>query len=138
MIEFILYICVCTVIQVGILRIWMDSYIFRHVQSFLRKHREDKTPMGMLCYLCQCWQCFGIWMGWCVCFLTSAFLPSSPICVRNIPCILMSGVAVGFLSECVEAFIVSKLSTPYFQEEADGEEETEEDLEETGLDSREG
>lgn len=113
MIDLILFVFLCTVVQAAILRLWLDSYLFHPIQKGLEKRfteaREKKSPLTMVYYLFQCWQCFGVWVGWLVAYTLARFIPASPIdenCPAAIFCI---GLAVGLLSDLFEFFVLAKI-----------------------------
>lgn len=123
MIDVILFVLVALVCQVGILRIWFDSKLFQKTQAYLTVIKKCPGPIGFVAQMATCWQCSGIWTGWLVCFTMAACIPASPIPWYS-PANLLLGVAVGFLSECVETFVVSKLTS--YAEEVEEEESDEE------------
>lgn len=110
MIDTLLFLLLCTVIQCGILRVWLDSELFRPVQTVLMESRETPGVVGFISRLLTCWQCFGVWTGWFVVFVLTWFLDSSPIQAFNIPVIFCMGIGVGFLSDLVEAFVIGRMN----------------------------
>jgi len=108
MIEVIWFLLVCTVVQIGVLRLWFDSYLFHPVQERLPKLEAMDFPWNWIGYMLQCWQCFGVWVGCGVVFLMT-YLPRSPVTSRNPLILLCLGIAVGLLSELFEYFVLSRM-----------------------------
>ena len=108
MIEFILFLCLSTVIQAAILRIWFDSTLFEPVQNYLQTIK-DRRVIGFFAKLLSCYQCFGAWMGFAVVWGLTYFSPYIPFSPWNIPCVFMFGLATGLLSEILDLFVLSKL-----------------------------
>ena len=123
LIDVLIFLLVALLCQVGILRIWFDSKLFQTTQAHLNVLKADPGLRGFVAKMATCWQCSGIWTGWLVCFTMSACIPASPIPWYS-PVNLFLGVAVGFLSECVETFVVSKLTS--YAQEVETEEQDEE------------
>lgn len=107
----LLFLILCVLCQAGILRLWMDSYIFHLPQRFFAWLRDyHKGLLHIIGYLLTCWQCFGTWCGWFVVWLLAMFLPSAPFACDNYPCIFLFGIATGFVSELVEYYVISHLN----------------------------
>lgn len=108
MIELIWFLLFCTVVQAGVLRLWFDSYLFHPIQKRLSYLSKCVFPLNWLGYLLQCWQCFGVWIGCGVVFLMT-YLPCAPVTDRDPLIILSLGISVGFLSDLLEYFVLSRM-----------------------------
>ena len=124
MIDVVLFLAMAVICQVGILRIWFDSKLFQKAQENLNARKSSPGLDGFVAKMATCWQCSGIWTGWLVCFTMAAFIPSSPVPWYS-PVNILFGIAVGFMSECIEMLVVSKLPsyTDQYAEEKESEEE---------------
>lgn len=110
LIDILLFIGLCTIVQAGILRLWMDSYVFSKVQKFCKWMRDSTKVLHLVGYLLTCWQCFGTWVGWFVVWALASFMPCAPISADDWVLIFLFGIAVGFLSDLLEYYVISPLT----------------------------
>lgn len=110
MLDYLLFLVLCTVTQAGILHLWLDSYLFSKVQKRLVQWRDGESRWRLLAYLFTCWQCFGVWVGWIVVFTFTLALPGTPIPPWDVPVIFLLGIATGLLSELLEFYVLSHIS----------------------------
>ena len=113
MLDVILFVMLCTAVQAAILRLWLDSYLFRPIQDWVTEkytqYREKESRLAGVFYLLQCWQCFGVWIGWLTAYTLAWSIPDAPVDCRCPAAIFSIGIAVGLLSELFEFFVLSKI-----------------------------
>lgn len=113
MVNLIVFLVLCLLVQIAIMRIWLNSELFSAVQDKLTYWRETKKGVvHYVCYLLTCWQCLGVWVSWGVVFPMAIYLPDPPINGDSYFVLIAVGLAIGLVSEIIEYYFLADMDTP--------------------------
>ena len=113
MVNLIVFLVLCLLVQIAIMRIWLNSELFSAIQDKLTYWRETKKGVvHYVCYLLTGWQCLGVWVSWGVVFPMAIYLPDPPIKGDNYFVLIAVGLAIGLVSEIIEYYFLADMDMP--------------------------
>lgn len=113
MVDLIVFLILCLLVQIAIMRIWLNSELFSAIQDKLIYWRETKKGVvHYVCYLLTCWQCLGVWVSWGVVFPMAIYLPDTPIKADSYFVLIVAGLAIGLVSEIIEYYFLADMDMP--------------------------
>lgn len=134
MIDYVLWLCVITLVQLSLINLWFDSTLFSPLLQCLLKKKKDKWYKWFIFTLLTCPMCLGYWFAWgasAVCVI----LPGAPVydsVWKNVLLVFITGLAVAVLSRLIDGFMPEPVNQKLFVVEPEPvQEEVSEDKEET-------
>ena len=128
MINYVLWLCVITLVQLSLIYLWFDSTLFSPLFQWCLKQKKDKWYTWFLFTLLTCPQCLGYWFAWGVAGLC-CFIPGAPTVglsvVRALLLVFITGLAASVLSRLIDGFMPEPINQKLFVVDPD-EEPTEE------------
>ena len=113
MTDLVIFLVLCLLVQIAIMRIWLNSHLFSWIQDKLTFLRETKSGVvHYISYLLTCWQCLGVWVSWGVVFPMAVWLPGSPVKIDNPFLLIVLGLGIGLVSEIIEYYFLVGMDTP--------------------------
>lgn len=136
MINYVLWLCVITLIQLSLINLWFDSTLFSPLLQWLLKQKKDKWHKWFVFTLLTCPMCLGYWFAWGVATVC-CFLPGAPVydsLLKNVGLVFITGLAAPVLSRLLDGFMPEPVNQKLFvvepeevQEEVSTEKEETED-----------
>ena len=135
MINYGIWLCVVTLVQLSLICLWFDSQIFSPLFQWCLRQKKDKWYTWFIFTLLTCPQCLGYWLAW-FCAAAGYFLPGSPLQGHalgyNAWVVFYTGLAAAVLSRFVDGFIPEPVNQKLFVVEVTKPEETKEEEETNG------
>lgn len=133
MIDYCLWLCVITLVQLSLVYLWFDSAILSPVFNWCLSRKRDKWYTWFTFTLLTCPQCLGYWLAW----LSAAagyFVPGSPLQGHNIGYVIwlvfFTGLAVAVLSRLIDGFMPEPINQKLYIHDYDDSLESVESTEE--------
>lgn len=128
MIDYVLWICVITLVQLSLIYLWFDSAILSPLFQWCLKQNKDRWYTWFIFTLLTCPQCLGYWFAW-ACAALGLLVPGCPIVGvvgYKIWMVFFSGLAVAVLSRLIDGVMPEPVNKKLFIVDLDDEDGSQE------------